>query len=254
MAGAAAAAAPAAAADAEGGDTCKTASGGETLLAFAVDTGSESEYRLEVRLPPLAAAARGGGAAGAAAAQLEGELRELERVYQAEGLPEWHCHSFLAVAALLAADDDDGDAWDGAWDGGGARAPRERGRDALDELRALAPGQLQLLIDDAAGWLTAAQPRVRGACAERGHLPWLSQPPTPDADAADSEEAVLGLYSTLMRDARTGTAIVELMEGFWREGHALADRRKAEVRDARALAPRYARARARPGYAVCLCV
>jgi len=190
-------------------------------FAFVVDVGSESEYHLEVCLPR-----RQVTTADAAAARLEGVLHELDRVYRDEGLPEWRRHSFLAVAAALAEGDDG--AWGDDGDGGGdGPAAGERRCDALDELRALQSGELQLLVDDFAGRLDATRLSERGP---HRHLPWLSQ--SPSADAVDSEEAVLGLYSLLMRDTRKCTVIMELMEGFWREGHVLAERRKAELREA----------------------
>jgi hypothetical protein len=188
-------------------------------FAFVVDVGSESEYHLEVRLPLRIAAA----------ARLEGVLHELERVYRAEGLPEWRRHSFLAVAAALAEGDDG--VWGDDGDGGGdGHAAGERRCNALDELRALEPGELQLFVDDFAKQLDATRLSERGPQEPHRHRPWLSR--SPSADAVDSEEAVLGLYSLLMRDARKGTVIMELMEGFWREGHALAERRKAELQEA----------------------
>jgi hypothetical protein len=188
-------------------------------FAFVVDVGSESEYHLKVRLPLRVAAA----------ARLEGVLHELERVYRVEGLPEWRRHSFLAVAAALAEGNDG--VWGDDGDGGGdGPAAGERRCNALDELRALQPGELQLFVDDFAEQLDAMRLSERGPQEPHRHLPSLSQ--SPSADAVDSEEAVLGLYSLLMRDARKGTVIMELMEGFWREGHALAERRKAELQEA----------------------
>lgn len=98
--------------------TC--AAGGGDHLSFIVDQGSELEYHLEVRLPlppasPGSADAAVQGSDDArrrSAAEHENQhqqqrqrdivLRELERVYCAEDLPEWQRDSFLAVAAALA--------------------------------------------------------------------------------------------------------------------------------------------------------
>jgi len=54
------------------------------------------------------------------------------------------------------------------------------------------------------------------------------------AQVAESEVDVLTQYSALMRDARKSKAVIELMDGFWREGLALAQERHVEIREAEA--------------------
>lgn len=216
------------------------------MLSFVIDPGSVLEYHLQVFLPP----ARSGLhdnilrenelGHGLPHHQLKfgNILQELERVYVTEGLPEWQLDSFLAVAAMLA---DDGE--DAEWDETRAQHAEVGDTDcrtttyasavgfggALEKLRALPGAQVQQLIHEfAEGYAKTqvgndADSTLRTSCFVQSH-----------GNAVADEELVLMQYSVLMRDSRKAGAIIELMDRFWREGLALAEQRKADVREAEA--------------------
>lgn len=195
-------------------------------FTFVVDEGSESEFHLDV---DLRAGHRQRTPLGPQTVEmpLAQVVLELERVYVEEKLPEWRHDSFLAVAAALTEDDDGEVAW-GSLEGmpheaefGESCGPKD-----LLGLSSLPPMQIQKLIQNFSARLEDTH-TVQYSPTDRMRTPCL-----PRKDGVDHD--VLARYSLLMRDARKGTAIIELMNEFWREGLVLAGERKAEIRMAEA--------------------
>jgi len=205
---------------------------GRDSFAFVVDPGGGAEYHLDVELDAAPHELSRPEQLGAAV-PLSPAVLELERVYVAEGLPEWRQDSFLAVAAALAEDDTEeeedeeemggwvaveGDVVDGE--------PRERCTAEQLGFGGVPPTHIQKLIDDFAEWFESTHVGEHAPSAHT-RTPWLPQKEGGRDDA-------LARFSVLMRDAKKGTAMIELMNEFWREGLMLADERRAEIRAAEA--------------------
>ena len=195
-------------------------------FTFVVDEGSESEFHLDV---DLRAGHRQRTPLGPQTVEvpLAQVVLELERVYVEEKLPEWRHESFLAVAAALTEDDDGEVAWDSLEGMPHEAALGEScGPEDLLGLSSLPRMQVQKLIQDFSARLED-QHTVLYSPTDRVRMPWLLR-----KDGVEHD--ILARYSLLMRDARKGTAIIELMNEFWREGLVLAGERKAEIRMAEA--------------------
>jgi hypothetical protein len=215
-------------------DVSVSGDAGGDQLSFIIDKGSACEYHLDVCLPRTqemhgdARMGDGDMVGSESHQQREGQhkawLQELDRVYAAECLPEWHRDSFLAVAAALMEDDSEWCSVNSKLNEQDARV--NGGPSACEQLRAMPFAQMQQLVDDFAGWYDSTQ-----LDEHVGHVqmpvPWPALPES--AGAAGSEEPFLTLYNVLIHDPQKSTAIAELMNGFWREGLALAERRKTEM-------------------------
>ena len=185
-------------------------------LSFVIDRGGACEYHLDVSLPlpPSGMAGRGmtePDSCPEKGTQLNAVLHELERVYVSEGLPEWHLDSFLAVAAALA---------DAGADSGSGSDCADARPSAFDEFRTLPQEGRLTLVDDFAEWFDAARENVKSKQDDRS--------------AGGFEKTVLTRYNLLMRSQRKRVLIMHLMNSSWREGLALAQQRKAEIRAAEA--------------------